>query len=518
MVGENGALSFSTISQHPRGLWVLAMTEIWERFSFYGVRALLVLYLSNGFLEHEQFRRVAGHRFVYYRFGRPQGEADIYALASAINEWYSGMAYVTPLLGGWVADRYLGTRRTCILGGVMMMAAHVSMAFDKFFLLGLVLLVLGNGAFKPTLSAQLSQLYEQPDLAMLREGGFALYFVAINLGAFFAPLACGYLQKMVSYHAAFGAAGVGMFIGLIFYVSQLRHLPRDKERGGGLMKAHASDADLKVRPDPPGSPLERGDQPPVPWASPNGPPGTDSKEASHKLRESNGISWPADGRWPARRFVALTTICFLVLPYWVCWEQMANMVPLYYDTSVDRAVFGDEIPAAALQALSPIFTVLLLPFFSARWARQAKSGSEQSTAVKLSIGAAFNGLCWLVFALTADWTHVSDPAHGSTKCSLFWPVLGNLLYTIGHIHVGPVGLSLVTRCAPPGSEALAVGLWYFFGGVSGPVAGMFGGFYALWTPVWFFGGLAALAMTSSLIFITLTGRLERIARGHDISE
>ena len=569
---------------------MLAVTEIWERFSFYGVRALLVLYLTSGALDHDRFKDVAGARVVYFFFGRPANEAEVYALASAINEWYSGMAFVTPLFGGWMADRWLGIQNTCILGGLMMTAAHFCMAFDYFFLIGLSLLVLGNGAFKPTISAQLSHLYDDPELAPLREGAFALYYMAINFGALLAPLACGYLQEYVSFHAGFGAAGVGMVFGLIVYVSQLHHLPKEKghlPKNGGFSKAHASDTDfskphasdvdlkqvtahrrdatskeVQIRDafDPkygPGSPLERGEAPsdhiwkrgeapsdhwdqtrPIfgsnapylgskapsdHWDDPQCklppgmeklPPGTLSKDPKGK-RGSQEIQWPADGRWPLRRMLALSAICALVLPYWVCWEQMANMVPLYYETSVERTVLGRTMPAAALQCISPIFTIIFLPFFSARWARQAKSGTEQSTAVKLTIGAAFDSLGWLVFALTADPTRVSDPLHGKYKCSLLWPIFGNLLYTIGHIHVGPVGLSLVTRCAPPGSQSLAVGLWFLFGGFSGPVAGWFGALYALWTPAWFFGGLAAIAMANAAVLLALTNCLERIARGHE---
>jgi len=396
------------------------------------------------------------------------------------------------------------------------------MAFDWFFLIGLALLVLGNGAFKPTISAQLSQLYDQPEIAALRDGGFALYYMAINLGALLAPLACGYLQSLVSYHAGFGAAGVGMVIGLLTYVTQSHHLPQEhcaSITAPGL-KAHPSDVQLSGKAlyrrdakEGPDSPLERGASSAF-GGEPASPPGTSSKGGA-PLGSKMEVRWPADGRWPARRMFALTAICALVLPYWVCWEQMANMVPIYYETSVERSVLGRPVPAAALQCISPIFTVFLLPFFSARWARQAKSGTEQSTAAKLAIGATFNGLGWLVFAGTADATHIYDPLHGQHKTTLWWPIFANLLYTIGHIHIGPVGLSLATRCAPPGSQSLAVGLWFLFGGCSGPLAGKVGALYALWTPAWFFSTLAAIALANAFLLLAFTGGLEKIARGHE---
>lgn len=189
---------------------------------------------------------------------------------------------------------------------------------------------------------------------------------------------------------------------------------------------------------------------------------------------------------------------------------MANTVPLYYQTLVERQAFGVRVPAAALQSISPIFTVALLPLLSARWARQARSGTEQSAATKLAIGAALQGCAWLLFAATA--VRCAPDAKGS----LGWPILANLLYTVGHMHIGPVGLSLATRCAPPGSQSSAVGIWFLFGGLAGPLAGSLGAFYSLWTPSSFFAALGALALSDALVVLALVPRLERTARAHDL--
>ena len=551
----------TTLRRHPTGLWVLSMTETWERFSYYGVRSLLVLYLTSGALDAEQFERVYGSQVTYLIFGKPfeNDPSDIQRLAFQINEWYSGLAFVTPLLGGVVADQLLGVRNTCVIGGLMMVAAHACMAVDRLFLIGLVLLMLGNGAFKPTISAQLSGLYEAHDVALLRESGFALYYLAINLGALLAPLVCGMLQQHVSFHAGFGSAGIGMLGGLAIYLAGGRHLPPEKHAaaigvassGNGTHPRHrhlqhrVGDAldEASVFGRAPGS-----QQPLLCAGHGRGHPafGGGDEELSErsspkgKSLEGGSEKWQTGGGWPARRALALAAICSLLVPYWACWEQMANSVPLYYEHHVERELFGHVVPAAALQSLSPLFTLVLLPFLSARWAQEARSGTERSAAFKLALGAACQALGWLCFALSATGVAadgedgdvaaampegggvgggggvgvgVGGGGGGGTKASLLWPLLANLLYTVGHLHVGPVGLSLATRCAPPSSQSSAVGIWFLFGGLGGPVAGWLGGFYALWPPRAFFGVLAAIACANAAVLGVCAPRLERTARG-----
>ena len=348
-MSTGGSNWLATLARHPRGLWVLAFTEIWERFSFYGVRSLLVLYLTSGALASPRFEHVYGSRLSYSLFGRPHGDVEVQALASQINEWYSGMAFVTPLLGGYVADRLLGIRNTCIFGGLLMVIAHALMAFERYFLIGLVFLIFGNGAFKPTISAQLSQLYDRPESAHMRESGFAMYFMAINIGALLAPVVCGLLKEAISYHAGFGAAGVGMVGGLAIYLAGLRHLPAASK------KAHGRDVDMSREEEEEAHPLTSsaadsaaGSTAHHSTAVPSSLNGRDacssssssSRDAAGGGGPSAGISisisssrdqemahagspkgsklmgeaWPADGRWPMRRALALTAICAVLLP------------------------------------------------------------------------------------------------------------------------------------------------------------------------------------------------------------
>ena len=236
--------ALSTRIGHPPGLAVLCLTEIWERFSFYGLKALLVLYLNSGVLSADRFSNVCGNGVVTAIFSQPDTVLGVQALSSHINEIYSGMAYITPLFGGVIADGLLGPRATLLAGGMLMAAGHGCMALERYFLVGLLLLVLGNGLFKPTVSSILSRLYEPPAVATLRDRGFAIFYTGINIGALLAPLVCGGLQHAFGYDAGFGAAGVGMVVGLLLFLGGERALsleppthrccaPRGAVSGGG---------------------------------------------------------------------------------------------------------------------------------------------------------------------------------------------------------------------------------------------------------------------------------------------
>ena len=217
---------------HPKGLYVLYATELWERFSFYGMKALLVLYLNSGALSPERLPNMLGSSVVVSIFGQPTTPQQVQALSSMLNELYSGAAYLMPLAGGALADACLGARRTMLLGGVLMAAGHGCLVSEKFFLVGLVLLVLGNGGFKPNISSQLGALYEPPGPTALRDRGFAIFYTGINVGALLAPLVCGALQEASGFHAGFGVAGIGMLVGLASYLIGARWLPPEPRRRG----------------------------------------------------------------------------------------------------------------------------------------------------------------------------------------------------------------------------------------------------------------------------------------------
>ena len=464
--------------RHPHGLTVLYLTEVWERFSFYGLRALLVLYLNSGVLEDTRFQQVYGANLVLAIFGRP----TVQALSSQINEMYSGVAYLTPLAGGVVADHMLGTRATLIVGGLLMAAGHGCMAYERTFLVGLLLLVLGNGGFKPTITALLSRLYEQPGLAALRDRGFAIFYTGINVGALLAPLVCGALQMHIGYDAGFGAAGVGMLIGLVVFLAGSSHIPRDD--GQHTM------AELR-RPDPHGERL-------LPFA-----------------QQDDGHDPPPAGAAGTARggtMAALLGLCALIIPYWMAFEQQANTMPLFFRDMAQRELFGGfTVPAAWLQALSPLFCVCLMPVVTALWAAQARRGTEPQPCIKMALGCMLQGASWLLVALGS--ISVSEQA----KAPFALPVAAVVLLSAGQLYLAPVGLALVSRLAPPSMRSTAVGFWFVSGGLGGVFAGPLGALYSSWTPPAFFALLSMLCMVNGLLLATAGPALHRMAaaRGGD---
>ena len=208
---------------HPKGLAILFMTEMWERMSYYGMRSLLVLYMVNFlFLEPSVAQEVLGFTAVKQFLEGLYGPLETQPLASHIYGLYTGFVYLTPFFGGILADRWLGQRRSVILGGLLMTIGHFLMAFNQLFFLALAFLILGNGAFKPNISTQVGDLYPEGDPR--RDGAFTLFYMGINLGAFFSPLICGTLGQKLGWHYGFGAAGVGMVIGLLIYIFGQKHL------------------------------------------------------------------------------------------------------------------------------------------------------------------------------------------------------------------------------------------------------------------------------------------------------
>ena len=211
---------------HPRGLFFLFLTEMWERFSYYGMRSLLVLYmLDHLFLRPDVGQAVLGFTAIKGGLEAMFGPLAAQPLSSQIYGLYTALVYATPFFGGMLADRILGQRKSVILGGLLMAAGHFMMAFEQSFFLALMLLILGNGAFKPNISTQVGSLYAQGDSR--RDGAFTIFYMGINLGAFFAPLVCGTLGQKVGWHYGFGAAGVGMVVGLIIYLWGQKHLAPD---------------------------------------------------------------------------------------------------------------------------------------------------------------------------------------------------------------------------------------------------------------------------------------------------
>src|SRR5262247_1386469 len=333
---------------HPKGLAFLFATEMWERFSYYGMRALLILYMVKYLLpQPEHAENVFGLAALTRTLEALFGPLDVQPLASQIYGLYTGLVYLTPILGGLLADRVLGQRRTVIIGAVLMAIGHFMMAFEPLFLLALTALILGNGAFKPNISTQVGGLYAPGDRR--RDRAFSIFYVGINLGAFLAPLVCGTLGEDVGWHYGFAAAGVGMLIGLAVYLYAAPMLPLDQ-----LHRAQLA-----------GTP--------------------------HRYDRDD-----------ARAAFVLLVLAIPSTFFWATYEQQGNTIALWADDFTDRSIsllgFTTDIPTTWFQSFNPFMIFAFTPAIVALWAWQSKRGSEPSTVIKMAIGCFLNALAYVLLA------------------------------------------------------------------------------------------------------------------------
>src|SRR3954452_8895952 len=335
---------------HPRGLAFLFSTEMWERFSYYGMRSLLVLYMVRYLLLPEHADNVIGLATLRSLLEGIFGPLGAQAFSSHIYGLYTGLVYFTPFFGGLIADRLLGQRRMVVIGAALMALGHFMMAFERLFLLALFVLILGNGAFKPNISTQVGTLYAPGDPR--RDRAFSIFYVGINIGAFFSPLIAGTLGETLGWHYGFAAAGVGMTIGLCIYLYATRTLPPD----------------VKSRVD------ASGPQPPL-----------------------------SRDEWRA-----IIAIIILVLPvtfFWATYEQQGNTIALWADDYTDRTInlliWSGQIPVTWFQAFNPFMIFAFPPFVLMLWRAQAEAGSEPSTVMKMALGCFGVAAAYLILAAAA---------------------------------------------------------------------------------------------------------------------
>jgi POT family proton-dependent oligopeptide transporter len=422
---------------HPPALPYLFATEMWERFSYYGMRALLVLYMVKYVFQPETAGTVIGLASLKHALEALFGPLDIQPLASQVYGLYTGLVYLTPVLGGFLADRVLGQRRTVIIGASLMAIGHFMMAFEPLLLFALTLLIFGNGAFKPNMSAQVGGLYPPGDPR--RDRAYSIFYVGINLGAFLAPLICGTLGERAGWHYGFGAAGVGMLIGLATYLYAYPKLPPDR-----LSERQAR--------------------------QPLGP--------------------------QERRAIAALMILFVpVSLFWATYEQQGNTIALWADQHTDRTIdllfWRGEIPTTWFQAFNPFMIFAFTPFVVAFWARQARHASEPSTLTKMALGcfgcAAANG----IMAAAALYA-------GPDKASWLWLAAYFVVITLGELYISPIGLSLVSKVAPASHLAMMMGVWLATSFTGNFLAGYLGSFWSSMHKPAFFVMIAVIAFAAGV--------------------
>jgi POT family proton-dependent oligopeptide transporter len=430
---------------HPRGLTFLFTTEMWERFSYYGMRSLLVLYMTKFLLLSDHSGSVIGLGALKRALEGLFGPLEVQPLSSQIWGLYTGLVYFTPIFGGLLADRVLGQRRTVVVGATLMAIGHFMMAVEQLFLFALLALILGSGCFKPNISTQVGGLYAAGDAR--RDRAYSIFYVGINLGAFLAPLVCGTLGERVGWHYGFAAAGVGMVIGLCIYLYALPLLPADE-----LHKAKS----------------------------------TQSARQAAKPLDAN----------ERRAIVGLLALLIPNTLFWATYEQMGNTIILWADANTDRSIdalhlFGAsaQIPATWFLAFNPFMIFAFTPFVVALWARQAARGTEPATISKMALGCfgvAAANLIMVVAALQAD----------GGKTSWLWLFAYFVVITLGELYLSPVGLSFVTKMAPARLISLLMGVWLSASFTGGFLAGYIGSFWSRMDKPEFFllvAGIAAVA-------------------------
>jgi POT family proton-dependent oligopeptide transporter len=476
---------------HPRGLSTLFFTEMWERFSYYGMRALLILFMTAA--------PAAG------------GLGFDTATAGAIYGLYTSMVYMTTLPGGWIADRLIGPQRAVLYGGILIASGHFSMAVPSLttFYLGLLLIVIGTGLLKGNVSVIVGRLYSADDGR--RDAGYSIFYMGINTGAFIAPLVCGYLGQRVNWHVGFAAAGVGMVLGLIQYMLGRRYL-------GDAGRYPAND----------GSPhqIARQRRNALTWAIAVAAmliagglamyfrvvavtPTQIADAAGYFLLGLTvaffGWLYLSSGWTPAeRRQLYIIGVLFLgAALFWSEFEQAGSTLNLFADRNTRTVFLGWNFPSSWFQSLNSLFIITLAPVFAWMWVRLSERGNEPSSPAKFGMGLVFVGAGFAVLIGGAVL------AERGVQVSPMWLVVVYFLHTCGELALSPVGLSAMSKLAPVRIGGLIMGVWFLASAVGNYIGGRLAGLYEAWTLPSLFGAVAAFGIGVGVLLLLIAPGMRR---------
>jgi POT family proton-dependent oligopeptide transporter len=456
---------------HPKGLYLLFFTEMWERFSYYGMRGLLTLYMIK----------------LWSQNGLGIAEDK----ASLIYGFFTGFVYFTPIIGGWIADRYIGQRKAITIGGITMFLGQMVLFAMPSHLglgIGLVLLILGNGMFKPNISTMVGQMYREGDDR--RDSAFSIFYMGINLGAFLAPLIAGTLAEewfavkdatgaIVSYGFKYGflAAAIGMALGqVVFNLLASKYLLEI-----GTAPAKSETVEVSEMAD----------------------------DVKHLATDKKGLS-----REEKQRITVIFILTFFVIFFWAGFEQAGSSMTIYTDKYIDRNFFGWEIPTTYFQSVNPLFIVALGPLFA--WFWTSKYGKRLSTPVKMSLGMILLGIGFL-FMLMATYGVQTNVVGGKEevlkKAALIWLVMTYFFHTVGELCLSPVGLSVVTKLAPVKLASMLMGVWM----LSSFAANIIGGFVAAYVErlgaATIFVSIAVFVIALGILMLLLSRQLSKMMHG-----
>ena len=448
---------FTNRKTHPMALFVLFGAEMWERFSYYGMRALLTLFMA---------------KVLFVELG--ESGANVKALS--IYGSYTSMVYLFPVIGGLIADRIFGFRKAIIWGGIIMMIGHFVLALmgmsgleDNLtvFFFALALIIIGNAFFKPNIASFLGEFYEPDDAR--KDGAFTIFYMGVNIGSFLATLSCGYVGQTINWHYGFGLAGIGMAIGLIVFwwlgpkaFGTKGLAPEPKDAPKPVLKGMSNNNLVYL-----GTLLIL----PVVASLLN----FNQAMATALLVISAimiiyiiVISLQMKEKIDGQRLLVVVVLFFFHIVFWALFEQAGGSLTLFTDSNVDRTLFGSEIPASIFQSLNPMYIVLLAPLFSWMWIRLRKAKLEPSTPMKFVLGLAQLGLGFLIVVIGAK--YFSDDG----MVPVLFIFLMYLFHTTGELFLSPIGLSMVTKLSPIKIVGFTMGFWYMSLALANKLAGEIG--------------------------------------------
>jgi len=499
-------------SGHPKGLYVLFFTEMWERFSYYGMRAILILFMTKMLTFDPKF-------------------------ASGVYGNFTALVYLTPLIGGFISDRYWGNRRSIIVGGIIMaigqfilfgcastIATNLHLA-TILFVVGLTALVIGNGLFKPNISTMVNQLYAPGDKRV--DAAFSIFYMGINLGAFFSPLICGSLAEKIDYRWGFFAAGIGMTCGLIvFNMLKNKYIVTSDGKQIGEKPIKAPEGVVKDVDEPQSNKFV---------------PDNQTIEAGKKGKEFSmgrvavwlviyaalwfifmhfvGFNWistlvfatsiaasgfiitdPTLTSTERSRIVVIYIAAFFVIFFWSAFEQAGASLTLFADQQTERHIFGWEMPASWFQSVNPLAIIVFAPIFAVLWTGLGKRNMEPASPVKQALGLFLLSIGYLVIAIGVK------GVSGATKASMFWLLGMYILHTFGELCLSPIGLSMVARLSPARLASLLMGVWFLANAMANDFAGMLSKLYPEGGKATSFFGHPIVTLNDFfMIFVLLSG-------------
>ena len=482
---------------HPRGLSTLFFTEMWERFSYYGGRALLILFMTASIAEG--------------------GLGMDAATAAPIYGIYVAAVYLFAMPGGWIADRLIGQRNSVTWGGILIAAGNFSLATPGtlFFYLGLCLIVLGTGLLKPNVSAIVGDLY--PEGGARRDAGFSIFYMGINIGAFIAPLICGYLGENINWHLGFAAAGIGMTLGLIQYRYGFKFLGeagalKDEARstrGGALRLAGLGIAAVLAIAAV------------LYWLGNSGILNLTIQNAA----QATGViilavavlffaSVLAFGHLESIEKKRVVVIFFLFIGaaiFWAGFEQAASSLNLFADQRTDRVIFGWEAPTTWLQAVNPLFIISLAPVFAWLWVWLGTR--DPSIPVKFGLGLVLLGMGFFVVAWAASYTTPEMAESSALGVSPAWLIATYFLHTCGELCLSPVGLSSITKLSPPKYVGQMMGTWFLGAALGNLIAGLVAGYFDTLPLPGLFAWVAITVTVAGLFFFLFSGPIKKLIGG-----